>query len=96
MIDASMPITSASTTTERRTWRRDAPSVRSVASSRVRWAIVIESELKITNAPTKSAITPKREQEVAEERDELVRVLRVLGGLLGRRSAPASRRAGSA
>ena len=30
-----------------------------MASSRVRWAIVIESVLKITNAPTKSAIPPK-------------------------------------
>ena len=50
-----------------RTWRRDAPSVRSVASSRVRCAIVIESELTITNAPTKSAISAEREQEVAQE-----------------------------
>ena len=44
--------------TEKRTCRRDAPSVRSVASSRVRCAIVIERELKMTKAPTKSAITP--------------------------------------
>ena len=57
-IEASTPITSASSTTDIRTWRRDAPSVRSVASSRVRCAIVIESELTITNAPTNSAITP--------------------------------------
>ena len=54
-----MPITSASSTTDSRTWRRDAPSVRSVASSRVRCAIVIDSELTMTNAPTKSAISPK-------------------------------------
>ena len=40
------------------TCRRDAPSVRSVASSRVRCAIVIESEFAITNEPTKSAIPP--------------------------------------
>ena len=53
------PSTSASTTIEPSTCRREAPSVRSVASSRVRCAIVIESELAITNAPTKSAITPK-------------------------------------
>ena len=57
-IEASTPITSASSTTESRTWRRDAPSVRSVASSRVRCAIVIESELTITKAPTNSAIRP--------------------------------------
>ncbi len=35
-IEASVPITNASTRTERRTWRRVAPSVRSVANSRVR------------------------------------------------------------
>ena len=33
--------------------------MRSVANSRVRCAIVIESELAITNAPTKSAMPPK-------------------------------------
>ena len=42
--DASVPITSASTKIERRTWRRVAPSVRSVANSRVRCAIVIDSD----------------------------------------------------
>ena len=56
MIDATRPITSASTITEVSTWRRDAPIVRSVANSRVRCATVIESVLKITNAPTKSAM----------------------------------------
>ena len=44
--------------TERRICRRDAPIVRSVANSRVRCAIVIESEFAITNAPTKSAMKP--------------------------------------
>ena len=81
--------TSASTTTETSTWRRDAPSVRSVANSRVRWAIVIESELAITNAPTKSAIAAEREQELPQERDERVRVLRVLRRLRVAASAPA-------
>ena len=57
--EASTPIASDSTITERSTCRRLAPSVRSVASSRVRWAMVIERVLKITNAPTKSAIPPK-------------------------------------
>ena len=42
-----------------RTCRREAPIVRSVANSRVRWATVIEIEFAITNAPTKSAIPPK-------------------------------------
>ncbi len=50
------PITKASSITERRTWRRVAPSVRRVASSRVRCAIVIESVLAITKPPTNSAI----------------------------------------
>ena len=45
--------------TERSTCRRVAPSVRSVASSRVRCATVIDSVLKMTNAPTKSAMPPK-------------------------------------
>jgi hypothetical protein len=38
---------------------REAPSVRSVASSRTRWATVIDSVLKMTNAPTSSAIPAK-------------------------------------
>ena len=56
---ATAPITSASTITERSTCRRVAPSVRSVASSRVRWAIVIDSVLAITKLPTNSATPPK-------------------------------------
>ena len=56
--DATTPTTSASTKIELMTWRRDAPSVRSVANSRVRWAMVIESEFAITNEPTNSAIPP--------------------------------------
>ena len=59
MIDARVPITNASISTERRTWRRVAPSVRSVASSRVRWAIVIDRVLAITKLPTNRAIPPK-------------------------------------
>ena len=71
--DARTPITSASSMTERSTCRRDAPSVRSVANSRVRCAIVIESELTITNAPTKSAIAAKASRKYWRKRDELVR-----------------------
>ncbi len=56
--EASTPVTSASTSTDPSTCRRDAPSVRSVANSRVRCAIVIESEFAITNAPTNSATPP--------------------------------------
>jgi len=57
--EASSPITTPSITTERMTCLREAPSVRSVANSRVRWATVIDSVLKITNAPTNRAIPPK-------------------------------------
>jgi hypothetical protein len=38
----------------------DRDSVGSVANSRVRWATVIDSVLKITNAPTSSAMPPNR------------------------------------
>ena len=57
--EASSPITSASSITVRRTWRLVAPSVRSVASSRVRCAIVIDSVLAITKLPTNNAIPAK-------------------------------------
>ena len=46
-------------TTERRTCRRVAPSVRSVANSRVRWAMVIDRVFAITKLPTKSAMPAK-------------------------------------
>ena len=42
-----------------RIWRRLAPSVRSIANSRVRWATVIEKVLKIRNAATNSATPAK-------------------------------------
>ncbi len=59
MTDASRPSTKPSSTTERMTCLREAPRVRSVANSRVRWATVIESVLKMTNAPTSSAMPAK-------------------------------------
>ena len=43
----------------RRTCRRLAPTIRSSPSSRVRWAMAIESALKIVNAPTSSATPAK-------------------------------------
>ena len=58
-IEAKTPITNASSRTEARTWRRVAPSVRSVASSRVRCATVIDSVLAITKLPTNRATPPK-------------------------------------
>ena len=44
-----------------------APSVRSVANSRVRCAIVIESEFAITKLPTKSAIPPNASRKPLQE-----------------------------
>ena len=54
--EAISAITSASTSTAARTWRREAPSVRRIPNSRVRWATVIEKVLKIVKAPTNRAI----------------------------------------
>ena len=59
MSDASVPTTSASTITAPSTCLRDAPIVRSVANSRVRCAIVIESVFAITNEPTKRETNAK-------------------------------------
>ena len=47
------PTMAASVSTERKTWRRLAPTTRNKASSRVRWPTVIENVLKMVNAPTK-------------------------------------------
>ena len=52
--EASRPSTNASRITDVTSWRRLAPSVRSMANSRVRWATVIENVLKIRNAATNS------------------------------------------
>ena len=57
-------MTQASSTTEHRIWRREAPSVRSIANSRVRWATVIENVLKIRNAATNRATPAKTSSAV--------------------------------
>ena len=62
------PMTSASTSTEPSTWRRPAPTIRSSPSSRVRWATVIESVLKIVNAPTRIATPPKTSSAIPDDR----------------------------
>ncbi len=53
--EATTAITMASPSTPRSSWPRLAPMVRSMASSRVRWATVIEKTLKMMNAPTSTA-----------------------------------------
>jgi len=62
--EARVPITRPSTTIDLSTWRRLAPSVRNVASSRVRWVMVIDSELAITKLPTNSAMPPNTSRNV--------------------------------
>jgi hypothetical protein len=62
--EARRPMIRPSSTTERRTCLREAPRVRRVANSRVRWATVIERVLKITNAPTNSAMPPKPSRKI--------------------------------
>ena len=66
--EATRPMTRPSSRTERMTCLREAPSVRSVANSRVRWATVIDRVLKITNAPTSSAMAPKPSSTLADHR----------------------------
>jgi hypothetical protein len=56
--DPSAPMMVASSTIPRRIWPREAPSVRSMPSSRIRWATVIEKVLKIRKLPTRSATPP--------------------------------------
>ncbi len=62
--EATNPTASDSIRIERSTCRREAPSVRRVANSRVRWAIVIESELAITKLPTNRATPAKTSRNV--------------------------------
>ncbi len=67
MTEATTPTTSASRTIEPSTCRREAPSMRRVASSRVRWAIVIERELAMTKEPTNSAMPPNASRNVCRK-----------------------------
>ena len=83
--EASRPMTRPSSTTERLTCLREAPSVRSVANSRVRCATVIDSVLKITNAPTSSAMPPKPSRTRRIVFMPVVDVRGVVLGLLARR-----------
>ncbi len=54
-IEAIRPTTTVSAMTDCRICRREAPSVRSSANSRVRWATVTANVLKIKKPPTSSA-----------------------------------------
>ena len=62
--DAATPIARLSVSTERRTWRREAPSVRSRPISRVRWATVMLKVLKIRKPPTSTDTPANTSSEV--------------------------------
>ena len=70
--DATKPITSVSTTTELSTWRRDAPSVRSSANSRERWATVTANVLKIRKPPTNTAMPANTSSAIVRKPSESV------------------------
>ena len=63
-VEPTSPTTSASSSTERVTCRFDAPSARSRASSRLRWATRIENVLTIRKAPTTSEMPAKMSRKV--------------------------------
>ena len=60
----SVPPPTASRRTDRLTWRRDAPSARSSASSRLRWATRIEKVLMMRKIPTTRATPAKTSRNV--------------------------------
>ncbi len=57
----------ASARTERNTWRRLAPTMRSSASSRVRCPTVIEKVLKMVNPPTNKEMKAKTSRAVEKK-----------------------------
>ena len=78
------PITIASPTTEVSTWRREAPSARSSADSRLRWATRIENVLWMLNVATTSAMHGERQQDRLEHAEEVALDLgHLLVGQLG-------------
>ncbi len=62
--DETSPTMAASPRTERKTWRRLAPTMRRSASSRVRWPTVMEKVFKMVKPPTKSAMKAKTSRAV--------------------------------
>ncbi len=66
-IAPTRPIATASTRTEARIWRREAPIVRSIPNSLTRWATVIENVLKIRKEPMNTAMKPKTSRKVCRK-----------------------------
>ena len=65
--DDTSPTITASPSTERNTWRRLAPTMRSSASSRVRWPTVMENVFRMVKPPTNSAMKPKTSSAVLKK-----------------------------
>ena len=65
--EETSPVTAASPRTDRNTWRRLAPTMRSRASSRVRCPTMIENVLKMVNAPTNREMNAKTSSAVEKK-----------------------------
>ena len=65
--EASTPRMRASSSTERKSWRRLAPTMRSRASSRVRWPTMIEKVLKMVKPPTNREMKAKISRAVEKK-----------------------------
>ncbi len=65
--EATRPRRPASTSTERNTWRRLAPTIRRSASSRVRCPTRIENVLKMVNPPTNREMKAKTSSAVEKK-----------------------------
>ena len=73
--EAMRPMTPASAITERNTCPRLAPTIRSSASSLVRWPTVIEKVFKIVKPPTNSEIRAKTSSAVEKMPSALLMAL---------------------
>ena len=65
--EATRPRRPASTSTDRNTCRRLAPTIRNRASSRVRWPTRIEKVLKMVNPPTNREMKAKTSSAVEKK-----------------------------
>ena len=65
--DDTSPTMAASPRTDRNTWRRLAPTMRSSASSRVRCPTVMENVFRMVKPPTKSAMKAKTSSAVLKK-----------------------------
>ncbi len=73
--DARSPTSAASVNTDRKTCPRLAPTMRSSASSFVRWPTVIENVFTIVNAPTNSAMKANTKSAMLKNPSALLMVL---------------------